>query len=283
MPTKKRKGGRHAGKPQKKTRKIKLHKELAFAKERFELRPVPIKTDVPGFDRLIESGGIPTGTSVLVSGGPGSGKTIFCLQLVHNLAQAGRKCFYLSFEESAERLRQRGSQFGWNIGSLLKKGTLKIKRMDPLKVSRSIEALYDRASGEEWIPKTQMPELTSRKNKPQIVVVDSITALESAFAGKPEHYRVYIEQLFRLLEHAGATAFLITEPTAQDKYSRTGVEEFLADGVVAMHNFRAKFSRLRGIEIVKLRGGRHISGMVPMEITSEGIEIFPGERFFEAE
>jgi circadian clock protein KaiC len=282
MSAKKRKKRKLAKKPQK-TKETKSREELAFAKERFELKPVPIRTDIPGFDSLINGGGVPTGTSVLVSGGPGTGQTIFCMQLVNNLARAGQNCFYLSFEESAERLRQRGAQFGWNIGSLLKKGTLKIKRMDPLKVSRSIEALYDRASGDEWIPLTKIPELTSRKKKPRIVVVDSITALESAFAGKPEHYRIYIEQLFRLLEQVGATSFLITEPTAQDKYSRTGVEEFLADAVIAMHNFRAKFSRLRGIEIVKLRGGRHISGMVPMEITSEGIEVYPGERFFEAE
>jgi KaiC/GvpD/RAD55 family RecA-like ATPase len=263
--------------------KVLDRKFVEFAKECERLRPVMIGTDVPGFDTLIDGGGIPSGTSVLVSGGPGSGKTIFCMQVVNNLANVGKKCFYLSFEESPERLRQRASMFGWNIGELVRKGKLTIHRMDPLKVSRSIEALYDRAGGEEWIPVTKIPGLTSGKNKPQIVVVDSVTALESAFAGKPEHYRIYIEQLFRLLEKIGATSFVITEPSSQEGFSRTGVEEFLADGVIAMHNFKAKFSRLRGIEIIKLRGSKHISGMVPMEITSEGIEVFPGERFFEAE
>jgi KaiC/GvpD/RAD55 family RecA-like ATPase len=166
---------------------------------------------------------------------------------------------------------------------LVKKKVLTIIRMDPLKVSRSIEALHDKASGEKWVPVPKIPKITSGRAKPQVVVVDSVTALESAFAGKPENYRVYIEQLFRLLERIGATSFIVSEPATQEKFSRTGVEEFLADGVIALYNFRAKFARLRGIEIVKLRGGKHMSGMVPMEITSEGIEVFPGERFFEAE
>ena len=256
---------------------------LALAKERAKLKSAVVKTGISGFDKLTAEGGLPVGTSVLVAGGPGTGKTIFCLQTLYNAAREGQKCFYLSFEESPERLRQRGSQFGWNVGDLVKKGLLTIKRMDPLKVARSVEALFDKATGQEWVPATGISELTPKGAKPQIVVVDSVTALESAFTGKPENYRIYIEQLFRILERIRATSFIITETEAQEKYSRTGVEEFLADGVIALYNFRAKHARLRGIEIVKLRGGKHMSGMVPMEITSEGIEIFPGERFFEAE
>lgn len=260
-----------------------LHERLTLAKERAKLKPALIRTGISGFDKLIAGGGIPAGTSVLVAGGPGTGKTIFCLQIVNNAAREGRKCFYLSFEESPERLQQRGIQFGWNIGDLVKKRALTIKRMPPMKVAKSVEALFDKAAGQEWIPVTGISELTSKGAKFHIVVVDSVTALESAFTGRPENYRIYIEQLFRLLERVGATSFIVTETEAEEKYSRTGVEEFLADGVIALYNLRVKHARLRGIEIVKLRGGEHISGIAPMEITSEGIEVFPGERFFEAE
>ncbi len=263
--------------------KARLRGRLTLTKKRAKPGPILIRTGISGFDNLIAGGGIPAGTSILVSGGPGTGKTIFCLHAINNMAREGLKCFYLSFEESPERLQQRGSQFGWNVEDLVKKKLLSIRRMDPLKVARSVEALHDKAAGQEWIPATGIPELTSKGSRPQIVVVDSVSALESAFAGKQESYRIYIEQLFRLLEAIEATSFIITETETQERYSRTGVEEFLADGVIALYHFRVRYARLRGIEIVKLRSGRHMSGIVPMEITSEGIEIFPGERFFEAE
>ena len=64
-----------------------------------------VKTGIPGFDALLDQG-IPKGTSVLIAGGTGTGKTIFCLQTLFNVAQNGEKCLYLSFEESEERLKK---------------------------------------------------------------------------------------------------------------------------------------------------------------------------------
>ena len=83
-----------------------------------------IKTGVPGFDELIEKGGMPKGISILVSGGPGSGKTTFCLHTLNYGASNGEKCIYLSFEESSERLKGHMKNFGWNPDELENKGNL---------------------------------------------------------------------------------------------------------------------------------------------------------------
>ena len=51
-----------------------------------------LKTEITGFDELFSGGGIPIGNSVLVAGGPGTGKSIFCRQICYNLVTNGKKC-----------------------------------------------------------------------------------------------------------------------------------------------------------------------------------------------
>lgn len=62
-----------------------------------------IKTGIPGFDELFNRG-IPKGKNILIAGGPGTGKTIFCLQTLYNAVRKGRDCLYITFEESPANL-----------------------------------------------------------------------------------------------------------------------------------------------------------------------------------
>lgn len=243
-----------------------------------------VKTGVPGFDDLIEEGGIPTGANILVSGGPGTGKTIFCLQTLYNAACNGHKCLYITFEESPERLKKHMRQFGWKIDTFEENDAFVIKRLDPFRIARSVEALLAKAAGQLPIETKRLPKLIPDDFNPYMIAMDSVSALESAFTGKPESYRIYIEQLFRLFEETGAMTFLVTETEeAPKKYSRTGVEEFLADGVFVFYYGKVRDMRLRAVEILKLRGAKHLNKIVPLHITDKGLEIFPGERIFEVE
>jgi KaiC/GvpD/RAD55 family RecA-like ATPase len=115
-----------------------------------------------------------------------------------------------------------------------------------------------------------------------VIALDSISALESAFTGKPESYRIYIEQLFRFFEKAGVTTFLITETEEAPKvFSKTGVEEFLADGVFVLYYFKLREIRMRAIEILKLRGAEHAHKIVPCHITPEkGLVVLPHEHLY---
>lgn len=237
-----------------------------------------VTTGVGGFDELLEKG-IPKGYSVIVAGGAGSGKTIFCLQTLINKAKKGRKCLYMSFEESKERLLEHMRGFGWKPEALLKSGNLVIKRFNPFDITRSVDALLMKAKGELLIEMD--PVIMPKGFKPDFIAVDSLTAIASAFTDKEDSYRIYIEQLFRFFEKLGANAFLITEtkqvPTI---YSETGVEEFLADGVVVMYNLKRGNIRERAIEILKLRGAKHEEKIVAMEITTSGIKIYPQQQVF---
>lgn len=238
-----------------------------------------IKTDIPGFDQLLDKG-IPAGSSILIAGGAGSGKTIFCLQTLINKANEGKKCFYMSFEENETRLIEHMEGFGWNARELIKKGKLKIQRMNPFEITRNVDALLAQQKGELLIDidPVIMPENFSN---PDFVVIDSLTAIASAFTGKDDSYRIYIEQLFRFLEKVGSTSFLITETEQVPKiFSQSGVEEFLADGVVVLYAIKHGNLRENALEILKLRGENHQKRIVAMQITEKGIVVYPEQEVF---
>ncbi len=243
--------------------------------------PEWIKTDIPGFDELLVHG-IPRGASILISGGPGTGKTIFCLQTLYNLARRGLTCLYITFEELPERLESHMRGFGWEIDAVKKAGTFIIRKMDPFKTAKSVEALLEEVAGTLPIEIEEIHGLVPRGLAPQVIALDSISALESAFTGRPESYRVYIEQLFRFFEKAGVTTFLVSESVEAPKIlSKTGVEEFLADGAFVLYNFKLRGIRMRAIEILKLRGADHSHKIVPINISrARGLEVLPREHLY---
>jgi circadian clock protein KaiC len=256
----------HAGRPT----KVKVKPE-APAKSMF------VKTGVEGLDALFRDG-IPKCSSVLVAGGAGSGKTLLTLQILYNAAKSGKKCFYMSFEESEERLWDHMEKFGWSLGE--NKKNLAIKRFNLFDITRYIDALLAKQSGDLLIDVS--PVMFPEGFKPEIIVVDSLTAIASAFYGKGETYRLYIEQLFRFFEEQNVTTFLISETNQDPKvYSPTGVEEFLADGVIVLYSIRRGNVRENGIEVLKMRGTKHEKKIVAMQIIdNKGVEIYPEQEVF---
>lgn len=233
-----------------------------------------IKTGIKGLDDFLGVG-IPIGSSVLVAGGAGSGKTTLCLNILSNLAQKGKKCLYMSFEESEERLRKHMRDFNWKPEELERSGNLFIQRADLFDISRTIEGMLSKAKGDIRIAIN--PLLFPKNFNPDIIVIDSLTAIASTFGGKEQNYRIFIEQLFKFFEKINSTSFLITETKeVPEVFSPTGVEEFLADGVIVLYNFKRGFSRQQAIEILKLRGVDHSKKTVAMKIVNgSGVEIFP--------
>jgi len=169
--------------------------------------------------------------------------------------------------------------FGWNVKELIKQNKLKIVRMNPFDITRNVDAMLAKQKGELLIDID--PVIIPENFKPDFIVIDSLTAIASAFTGKDESYRIYIEQLFRFLEKTGATSFLITETEQVPKiYSTTGVEEFLADGVIVLYNIKRGDVRENAIEVLKMRGEKHQKKIVAMQITSGGIVVYPEQEVF---
>jgi len=235
-----------------------------------------LKTDISGFDDLFKEKGIPKGNSILVAGGPGTGKSTLCRQVCFNIVSKGKNCMYVSFEESKDRIIKSMSAFGWDVQKYLDEGKLLIQKVNPLDILRmKFGSIGGSGSATELSYKIK-PLVIPKEFNPEIIVVDSLTAIIAASVTKDKNYRVYLQQLFSFFEETGATSFLITEtdpiPT---RYSETGIEEFLADGIIVLYNIQKANSRENAIEILKMRYGKHQKKIVLMEITEKGIKVDP--------
>jgi len=240
-------------------------------------------TGITGFDVLLGNG-IPSGSAVLVEGGPGSGKTIFCLTMVENFCKKGKKVLYMSFEEPEERLISHMESFGWDPHEFMEGGLLRIKRFNALDVARSVEALLSEAKKELLIEVD--PVFFPHDFKPEIVIIDSMTSISSAFSGEESRFRVYMEQLFRYLEKEQITSFLIREVAnpshtgnSHDEHMGEAVS-FLSDGIIIIYNaLYPSGKRGIGIEILKMRGTDIVKKIVPMEISSSGnVKVHPDKN-----
>ncbi|MFH1225593.1 MAG: ATPase domain-containing protein [Candidatus Diapherotrites archaeon] len=227
-------------------------------------------TGVSRFDELIKDGGLERGSTILISGGTGTGKTTFALQSLYNRAKKGERGIYISFEEEPEKIiLHMKKNFGWDFEELRNKGMVELLKFDPTKIARSVEESIVSRTGTLRIgfKQLELPFLPDR------IVVDSLSALSIAFETE-EYYRKYIRLLFEALESFHSVNMVLTE-TEQNPtvYSRTGVEEFLADGVVVLYNVKLDHRRENALEILKLRSSKHEKRMVPYTIGPDGFDI----------
>src|SRR3989338_4189064 len=90
-----------------------------------------VKSGIPGLDDLIE-GGFPESSAVLISGGPGCGKSIFCMQYLYNGAKLyGERGAYITLEEGPHNMWWNMQRFKWDLLPLEKDNKLKIYKFEP--------------------------------------------------------------------------------------------------------------------------------------------------------
>jgi KaiC/GvpD/RAD55 family RecA-like ATPase len=125
------------------------------------------------------------------------------------------------------------------------------------------------------------PLIIPKEFSPEVIVVDSLTAIISASITKEKNYRVYLQQLFNFFEETGATSFLVTETEPMPtRFSDTGIEEFLADGIIVFYNLKTGDKRENAIEILKMRYSHHQKKIFSLEIAGDGIKIYPDRQVF---
>ena len=238
-----------------------------------------LETQIRGFDLLFAEGGVPKGNSVLVAGGTGTGKSTFCRQICYNLVSQGKNCMYVSFEESISRIERSMNVFGWDARKHIDEGRLLIQKINPLDILRmKFGSISGSGSATELSYKIK-PLIIPKEFHPEVIVVDSLTAIISASITKEKNYRVYLQQLFNFFEETGATSFLVTETEPMPtRFSNTGIEEFLADGIIVLYNIQRGDRRENAIEVLKMRYSNHQKKIFAMEIASEGMKIYPDRQ-----
>ncbi len=217
-----------------------------------------VKTGVSGLDELIE-GGFPESSSILLSGGAGCGKSIFCLEYLYNGAKLyDEPGVYITLEEGPHNLWWNMQRFKWDLLPLEKENKLKIYKFEPsLDLRNDMDAQAQR-----------IVEKAKQMNAKRMVI-DSITAFSFWIddIGKIR-YAIYV--LIEELRKIDCTTILTCETQAgKNQISRFGVEEFLVDGVLQLlytPPHRSMFVR-------KMRGTNHDKRVHPVEINDDGLQI----------
>ena len=226
-----------------------------------------LKTCIPGFD-LISNGGLPEGRTTLVSGGPGSAKTIFAAQfLAEGIMHADEAGCFVTFEERPEDLRRNLSSLGWDIAKW-EKGNKWIF------VDASLHPKDEPLSIGDYDLGGLMARISHavQKTNARRVSLDSIGALLVQF-GMPAVIRRELYRVAWQLREMGVTSIITAEHT---NHGDSAVEEYVTDNVIILRNTLEDEKRRRTLEILKLRGASHLKGEYPFTISGEsGIILLP--------
>ena len=230
--------------------------------------PLPkVPSGIDGLDE-ITSGGLPKGRTVLVCGGPGSGKTLLGLEfLVRGATQHDEPGVFMAFEETAPELAANVASLGFDLNDLVARGKLSL---DHVRVERreieetgeyDLEGLFIRLG-------FAIDNIGAKR-----VVLDTIEALFAGFSNEAI-LRAELRRLFRWMKDKGVTA-IVTGERGQDTLTRYGLEEYVSDCVIVLDNRVNDQVSTRRLRVMKYRGSTHGTNEYPFLIDEGGISILP--------
>ena len=227
-----------------------------------------VSTGVTGLDEIIE-GGFPRGRTILVTGMAGSGKTTLGMQFLYaGATKYNENGLFITLQEELKDVVQDMARYGWDLEKLAGENRIGLAQPPtPFEIS------------DEKIDIDTMLDLIHEKAMAidaKRIVFDSLAQL-----GLPcpdiVALRRDIMRLGAMLRELGCTTLLLTEMLdSKGQISRYGVEEFITQGVIVMHLAPS----YRAIQVAKLRGTNHDTGLHRMRITGNGIVVVPGEAPF---
>lgn len=214
-------------------------------------------TGVTELDSLIGESLTP-GTSLLIVGNPGVGKTTLASQICYANGKVGRKCLYISFQEHKEKLFQNMTRLGINLNEIEDKGLFKFIR---LPVGGADELL------------SIMTEILV-KDVPEVMVIDSINALLELTQEKEQ--RALLQNfVYTLAKLSNSLVVLVAEIPTELESLKLGSVEFIVDVVLYLRYHVIHGLLTRVMEIKKVRGASLTLTKVPFSIREhEGMNIY---------
>lgn len=245
---------------------LEVYPRLVAGEHRPEMVSERFDTGVKELDEML-GGGIERGTSTLIVGAAGTGKSSMAAQIVASAAAKGQNAAMFIFDEGVNTLMTRTSALGINLQKYLKSGRVTLKQIDPAEMSPGEFVHVIRDSVEE--------------NNASIVVIDSLNGYLNAMPA--EKYLVI--QLHELLSYLGqrnvATILISAHQGLIGSNMRNPVDaSYLADSVVLMRYYETKGEVRQAISIMKKRGSSHERTIRDFQLGKGGIRVGPPLREF---
>ena len=228
----------------------------------------PTKTGIDGLDEIL-NGGIVKNSTTLVSGNPGAGKSILCLQFIYNgVEQFDEKGIYLTFEEDGKDLREAAESLGFdNWGEHVDNGDIKVYDKTVLlrenDFSSSLELLLDDFEDSDY-------------NR---VVLDSLAMFELFFEDEKEK-RTYLLKFTDILSKNELTTLMTNEQGAVFPDTEIGLENYLTDGNIYLIQTPTESGVNRYVWVAKMRKQDIEADIFPMGISHGGIRVHQNASAF---
>lgn len=216
-----------------------------------------VKSGLPGFDALL-GGGIEEGSSTLISGPPGSGKSSLACQFVKAITQRGENAAMFLFEESFNTMLNRSKGIGLDLHEPYEKGLLRVHQIDPAEMSpgefnHAVCAEADRGA--------------------KVVVIDSLNGYLNAMPDA-RFLSTHLHEVLTYLSQRGIVTFLIGVQQGIVGAMTTGTDiSYMADNVLLLRYFESRGSVEKAISVFKKRGSAHETTLRRFQITAEGIMV----------
>jgi circadian clock protein KaiC len=236
-----------------------LIKTVAKKKKTEKRKYEKISTGVKNLDKLTDGGFVKSSIN-MITGGTGTGKSIFAIQFLIEGLRKGEACLYISFEEKKEEVYTNMSRLGWDLEKYENQEKFFFLEYTPEKVKTMLEE----GGGE-----IETIVLTKNINR---IGIDSITAFISLFTKEAEK-RDSTLSLLDLLRKWTSTVLLTYEKDPSIEKKTSSMLEFEVDSIITLYSLRLKNKREKFLEVFKMRGTKHSTEIYPFSIEKGGIDL----------
>lgn len=237
---------------------LRVFPRLIAAEHRSPARRETLGSGIPGLDALM-GGGLASGTSTLITGPAGAGKSLVSLHYAVRAAERGERAVAYLFDEDVSLLRERAAAVGMETGALVGSGRLVLKQVDAAELSPG-EFAHEVVGQVEH-------------GGAGVVLIDSLNGYHAAMP-EEQFLILHMHELLSYLNRQGAITLLTTAQHGLIGDMRTPADlTYLSDSVVLLRFFEAAGRVRRAISAIKKRSGPHEDTIREFRLTRGGLEI----------
>lgn len=243
-----------------------VYPRLVAADHKVKFKPGTVSSGIPELDELL-GGGLERGSSTLIVGPAGPGKTSLALTYMMNAAARGETAVFYSFEEGLGTLFARARGLGWDLQAAIDAGRIIIQLVNPAELSPGEFSDNVRRAVEE--------------QGAQVLAIDSLNGYLNAMPGE-RYLSLHLHELLAFLNYRGVATLMMV---AQHGFLGPGMHSpvdlsYLSDTVLMLRYFESEGELRVAASVLKKRSGVHERTIREMTMTSNGIHFGPPLRDF---